>query len=151
MIAQYKEKNMSRESKLFSSRSKAAIGKRVKELEAFGWELLSINGLDVSMSRETQNKVYSQLVKYEYEYETLIEQQRNLVRPIKPTPYSAFVLLITTLLFVVPAIFYIMYKVEKNKMYTEASKEYDVKYKELEDKIKAVCDQSRTVFFSRND
>jgi len=40
---------MSRESKIFSVQQKREVPKRVKEYEAFGWELLSINNLDVSM------------------------------------------------------------------------------------------------------
>ena len=88
-----RRKFMSRESKIFSVDQKREVPKRVKENEAFGWELLSINGFDVSMSRETQNKVYHQLVKYEYEYETLREEQDNLYFPKTPFAFSITLML----------------------------------------------------------
>lgn len=83
---------MSRESKIFSVGTKAEVSEKVKDYESFGWELLSINGLDVSMSRETQNPVYVHLVKKENEYEETIEEiwkhkieLRNLnYNPINP-------------------------------------------------------------------
>ena len=35
----------------------------ITDYECFGWEVLSINGADIIMSRETQNPVYAELVK----------------------------------------------------------------------------------------
>ena len=142
---------MSRESKIFSVDQKREVPKRVKENEAFGWELLSINGFDVSMSRETQNKVYHQLVKYEYEYETLREEQDNLYFPKTPFAFSITLMLLLLIIFVVPALIYISlfiyFRLKYNREYSEYVSQYDV----LEEKIKKVCDQSRTVFFSRNE
>jgi len=43
----------------------------IHDYECFGWELLSVNGESVTMSRETQTPVYSDLVKYQVRYEEL--------------------------------------------------------------------------------
>jgi len=142
---------MSRESKIFSVQQKREVPKRVKEYEAFGWELLSINNLDVSMSRETQNKVYQQLVKFEYEYEILREEQENLPFPKDPFAFSFILFLLLTVLVVVPGILYlclfIFFRVKYKRDYEEYARQYDL----LDEKIRKVCDQSRTVFFSRNE
>ena len=140
---------MSRESKIFSVRNKKDVGDRVKEYESFGWELLSINGLDVSLSRETQNSVYSDLVKYEYQYEELREELEALQRPI---PYKSFdfgLFLLCTLAFIVPGILYIVFYYQKKNKYIEKLNVYEQKNQELLNKIKKVCDDSRNVFFSR--
>jgi hypothetical protein len=142
---------MSRESKIFSVDQKREVPKRVKEYEAFGWELLSINHLDVSMSRETQNKVYQQLVKYEYEYEILREEQDNLFYPNPPFSFSFILFLLLSVLFVIPGILYLIIFVFTKVSYKKEYEEYVRQYNILDEKIRKVCDQSRTVFFSRNE
>jgi hypothetical protein len=141
-------KNMSRESKIFTE-SKANVSKRVKEYEAFGWELLSINGFDVSMSRETQNKVYADLVKFEYEYENLKEQQHALVVPIPPKPLKALIAFIGLVCFLLPGVLYIVFKILKKKKYNEDLAKYNAEFERLEQEIKKVCESSRSTFFSR--
>jgi len=140
---------MSRESKIFTALSKGIVGKRVKEYEAFGWELLSINGTDVSLSRETQNSVYPDLVKFEYEYEALRESQSALAVPIQPEPFSVFWALIGLLIFVLPGVLYIVFKIMMNKKYNEKFLEYTTEFNRLENEIKNTCDKSRATFFSR--
>jgi len=140
---------MSRESKIFTAQNKQIIGNRVKEYESFGWELLSINGHDVSLSRETQNKVYSELVKFEYQYDALREQQDKLSIPKTPTPFNFILLLIGLLLFVLPGILYIAYSIWRSVQYKEALESYKNEFERLNKEIKKVCDDSRTVFFSR--
>lgn len=54
---------MPRESKFFTVPNRRNLSEKVKELESFGWELSSINGLDVMMTRETSNKVYPDLIR----------------------------------------------------------------------------------------
>ncbi|MCV2231543.1 hypothetical protein N7548_01700 [Acholeplasma manati] len=142
---------MSRESKIFSVNRKSEVPKRVKEYEAFGWELLSINNLDVSMSRETQNKVYHQLVKFEFEYETLREEQENLYCPKPPFAFSFILFLLLAVLFVIPGILYLILFVFFRVSYKNEYEEYEKKYNLLDEKIRRVCDDSRTVFFSRNE
>jgi hypothetical protein len=139
---------MSRESKIFSE-SKALINKRVKEYEAFGWELLSINGQDVSLSRETQNKVYADLLKYEYNYEDQKEKQRALIKPIKPTKFSLMFAFIGLLCFVLPGVIYIIVKILSNNKYKNDSLQYESEYSKLESEIKKICQDSRSTFFSK--
>jgi hypothetical protein len=140
---------MSRESKIFTSPTKQVIGKRVKEYESFGWELLSINGLDVSLSRETQNSVYADLVKYEYQYDVLREEQSSLVIPRVPSSFSFAMFLILLLIFVIPAILYVALVIWNKKKYTDSMAHYQSEFDRLEKEIKKVCDDSRSVFFSR--
>lgn len=143
---------MSRESKIFTCESKVVIGQRVKEYEAFGWELLSINRFDVSMSRETQNTVYAELVKFEYRYEALQEELALLEsqRPVEPTKFDAGTFLLCFILLIFPAVIYAVYKNNQRDAFTVAINAYSKKHKHLRDQIKDVCDQSRTVFFSRS-
>jgi hypothetical protein len=140
---------MSRESKIIAAPNKQIIGKRVKEFESFGWELLSINGLDVSLSRETQNSVYADLVKFEYQYDVLREQQERLVIPKAPISFSFLLFLILILVFVIPGLLYVGLIIWSKQKYTEAVNVYKAEFDRLEKEIKKVCDDSRTVFFSR--
>jgi hypothetical protein len=139
---------MSRESKLFTE-EKFNIGKRIKEYESFGWELLSINGNDVSMSRETQNKVYSELIKFEYNYETLKEQQAALQAPIKPAKFSLANAVLGLIFFILPGLLYIAIKIIQNNKYELESQQYVNEYKRIEEEIKQVCIDSKSTFFSR--
>ncbi len=142
---------MSRESKIFSVMRKQEVPKRVKEYESFGWELLSINGSDVSMSRETQNKIYAQLVKYEYQYEALIEEQDNLYCPKPVYKFSIVLFLLLSLLYIIPGLIYIGIYIFLRIRYKRAYEEYEMQYDALEYKIRQVCNDSRATFFSRNE
>jgi hypothetical protein len=84
------KKTMSREAKIFNEEKKL-IPQRVKEYECFGWELLSISNDQVSMTRETQNPIYPDLVKYEFEYELLRERRNALVWPKVPEFFSILI------------------------------------------------------------
>ena len=139
---------MSRESKIFTE-SKANINKRIKEYEAFGWELLSINGTDVSMSRETQNKVYAELVKFEYNYEALKEKQAALHRPLVPAKFSIGIAFFGLVCFVLPGALYIVVKILQRSKYKKESQQFVDDYNRLEEEIKSVCADARSTFFSR--
>jgi|AntAceMinimDraft_18_1070375.scaffolds.fasta_scaffold158189_1 hypothetical protein len=139
---------MSRESKIFSE-SKALINKRVKEYEAFGWELLSINGTDVSLSRETQNKVYADLVKFEYNYEDVKEKQKALIKPIKPAKFKLMYAFLGLLCLVLPGVIYIVVKILTSNKYKNEALQYKSDYDKLEMEIKKICQDSRSTFFSR--
>jgi len=141
---------MSRESKLFSE-DRSLVNKRIKEYESFGWELLSINGNDVSMARETQNKVYSELVKNEYNYEDLMGKQRALVKPTKPADLSFGTAFILILLAIIPGVLYIVYKNSEGKKYRENLSIYETEYNQLEQEIKTLCEKSRATFFARQE
>lgn len=142
---------MSRESKIIYAPNKKIIGQRVKEFESFGWELLSINGLDVSLSRETQNSVYTDLVKYEYQYEVLREEQEALNMPTNPPSFSILLFLLGLIIFILPGVLYVTYVVWKQKKYTEDLNVYNMEFQRLEKEIKKVCDNSRSVFFSKQN
>lgn len=106
---------MPRESKFFTVPNRRNLSEKVKELESFGWELSSINGLDVMMTRETSNKVYPDLIRYEYEYEALREECNNLEEPMSPN-FSVVLFIIWIILFILPGIIYlIIYLYSKQK------------------------------------
>ena len=108
-----KECVMSRESKIIRA-SVHDAEKTIYHYESFGWELLSINGEQITMSRETQNPVYSELVKNQAKYEGLMQSYIALQRPAapaKPAPFKFGTCLILLLLAVLPGALYIAYKV----------------------------------------
>ena len=81
---------MSRESKILRT-SVYDAEKTIYHYESFGWELLSINGEQITMSRETQNPVYTDLVKSQAKYESLMQEYQGLqnpVAPAKPAPFK---------------------------------------------------------------
>ncbi|MDY0346829.1 MAG: hypothetical protein RBQ70_04080 [Acholeplasma sp.] len=141
---------MSREAKIFTVPQKGMVSRRVKEYESFGWELLSINNLDVSMSRETQNPKYAELIKFEYQYEDLIDQQRAIRYPITPYRLDTFTAFILFVLFIFPGIFYVTYKNKEMRVYNEQLATAQAIYRRLDAEIKKVCETSRATFFSRN-
>lgn len=135
---------MSRESKIFST-SKTLIQEKIKHYESFGWELLSINNGDVSMTRETQNPVYSDLVKYEFEYEQLykqLEETRSQIK-YKTFDFSKFIKLFILLIF--PSVIYVCDLIKNQKK----NKELNAKANELISKINNICSMSRSVFFGK--
>lgn len=105
--------------------------------------------MDVSLSRETQNSVYTELVKYEYQYDVLREKLDNLKKPIQPSSFSLIMFLVSTLLFVVPGVLYVYFYIKRKNQYEEDLKVYNETCDQLVKEIKKVCDDSRTVFFSR--
>lgn len=140
---------MSREAKIFSVNYKEEVGKRIKEYESFGWELLSINDLDISMSRETQNKVYVELVKYEYEYELLNNKIDEMERPVRPYPFNLGSAVLGLLILVLPGLLYILHKIQENKDYQASMDQYNFEKEQIEKKIKEVCNTARATFFAR--
>jgi hypothetical protein len=144
---------MSRESKIFDVTEKKHIKNKVRDYESFGWELLSINGLDVSMSRESQSPVYAELVKFEYEYEELVSQQEELYhrRPIKPAPFNFVLALLLLVIFVLPGVVYIVLAIMKNKKFKQDYEVWDLEMRKLEGEKRRVCNESRSTFFSRQE
>ena len=151
---------MSRESKIMTA-IEWETQETISHYEAFGWELLSINGKQITMSRETQNPVYTDLVKYQAMYEECLEKYRKVPKPekpIAPPPYSIGTGFITFILAVVPFVIYTAYKVNQRNKYKEAMLEYEKQYQEYKDKraalveeMKSIVLQSRTVFFSKQN
>lgn len=143
---------MSRESKIFSVGTKAEVSGKVKDYESFGWELLSINGLDVSMSRETQNPVYVHLVKKENEYEETIEEiwkHKIELRNLNYNPINPALFIVLTVCLVFPAVLYYLYKKKQKTQYLEDKNRIEIKISELEREYKKIINDSRAIFFSQ--
>ena len=149
---------MSRESKIITA-MEFDTQKTISHYESFGWELLSINDKQITMSRETQNPVYVELVKHQSDYEELLAQLRAMPCPEPPTapaPFSIGTWFITLICLVVPCIAYTTYKIVKHVKYKEALQEYHealtqykAKVAELLSKMEAIALESRGIFFSK--
>ncbi len=149
---------MSRESKIFSPKV-FGLQDTITHYEAFGWELLSINGQQITMSRETQNPVYPELVKIQALYEEKVQEYYRLSPPEKPkapAPIRFSICFWTFVCLIVPFAIYITCKILQNKKYKEAMVEYSAKYKEYEKKRNIIIAQmndlalqGRTTFFSK--
>ena len=149
---------MSRESKIFTAES-YEVQKTISIYEAFGWELLSINGKQISMTRETQNPVYTELVKHEALYEQKWEEY-NAIRypaaPQEPNPISFSTAAIAFLCLVFPGVLYVMYKNKEKKeylskysRYTKEADDIHAYRKRLLAEIEQTVNDSRAIFFSR--
>ena len=75
---------MSRESKILRAGIYDAET-TIQHYESFGWELLSLNGTQITMSRETQNPVYAELVKSQAKYEALYAKYNSIQNPQERT------------------------------------------------------------------
>ena len=113
---------MSRESKIITAQE-FDTQVTISHYESFGWELLSINGKQITMSRETQNPVYTDLVKHQSSYEDLLGRLRAMRAPqppVKPNRFSFSTWFLTLILFVIPCVAYTAYKIVKHYKYKNA-------------------------------
>ncbi len=151
---------MSRESKIINAQE-FDTQKTVSHYESFGWELLSINGAQITMSRETQNPVYTDLVKHQSKYEDLLAKFRALPAPqapVKKAPFSIKTWFISLICLVVPCVIYTVYKIVQHsnyktafQNYTSELAEYNRKRTEILNEMETVALESRGIFFSRKD
>ena len=149
---------MSRESKILDGKA-WGVEKTIHHYESFGWELLSLNGNQITMTRETQNPVYADLVKYQAKYEELVCAYRTVrypEPPEKPTEFKFGLCLFLLVLAVVPGALYIAYKVKKKKEFEEAVKahvaakaECDKKKSDILAEIEKTLNDSRATFFGK--
>ncbi|MBR2612785.1 MAG: hypothetical protein IKC72_06925 [Clostridia bacterium] len=149
---------MSRESKILNAGLWGAE-KTIHHYESFGWELLSLNGQQITMTRETQNPVYSDLVKFQAKYEELVLAYSSVkypAAPEKPAPFSLKRCLILLLLAVIPGAAYIAYKIVQNNKYKEAVQEYEnkkaecnAKKEKIAQEIEQTINDSRATFFGK--
>lgn len=151
---------MSRESHIFDAGLFGAQ-RTVNDYECFGWEVLSINGNQIVMSRETQNPVYTDLVKAQADYEEkvaaltahIVREPRftNTYTPIKlSTCFWSFVC------FVIPCAVYIGYKCYQKSKYNKAQiawqmahNQWEAQKKALIEQIKKIALDSRVNFFAK--
>jgi hypothetical protein len=151
---------MSRESKILTA-GILNTQETISHYESFGWELLSLNGSQITMSRETQNPVYADLVKHQAKYEDLETEYNSIcdpLRPEKPAGFEFSTCLLLLILAVVPGLLYIAYKIYKNKIYQEAFASYNAKVNEIKKKresilseMKQVALDSRAIFFGKQN
>ena len=149
---------MSREAKILNIPMQSAQ-RTIQHYEAFGWELLTINGTQIAMTRETQNPIYDELVKFQTQYETLMVAYLYLTEPKEPKAphaYSLGVCVSLLLLGIVPGILYIKRFKEESEAYSAAlhayqkqSEEVKRKKSDLWSRIEATVAESRKIFFAR--
>ena len=149
---------MSRESKILQA-GIWSVEKTVYHYECFGWELLSLNGNQITMSRETQNPVYIDLVKNQAKYEQLVQEYKSLQAPSKPQEPPKFLFgrcCLLLVLGIVPGVLYIRYKINQKKAYKEALARFDNSIEELKNKkeetiakIDQLLTDSRATFFAK--
>ena len=153
---------MSKESKILQAGPWGAQS-TITHYESFGWELVSLNGNQIVMSRETQDSVYPELIKHQAAYEEKVaayEALRKpvLVPPVEPKPISIKTCFILFLLFVVPFALYLTYKILKKKEYnenfaahqaelTEAMNAYNATKSRLIAEAETIATESRAIFF----
>lgn len=166
---------MSRESKILKAGPWGAQA-TISHYESFGWELLSLNGDQITMSRETQDEVYADLVKHQAAYEQKMNEYMATKAPVfpaapkapdAPVPFSLGTCAILLLLAILPGALYIAYKVNKKREYEEAMQKheeakaahkkkctemtnaYNATRANLEDEMKAIVEESHAIFFSK--
>ena len=168
---------MSRESKILQAGPWGAQS-TVSHYESFGWELVSMNGNQIVMSRETQDKVYPQLVKHQAAYEEKVAEYNALkkpvpakapVAPIAPAPISLKTCAILFLLLIFPFVLYLVYKIKQKNEYEatlqvhksvldgiaedhrKAMDEYNVTKSRLVTEAENIAAESRAIFFGPRD
>lgn len=166
---------MSRESKILQAGPWGAQA-TITHYESFGWELLSLNGNQITMSRETQDEVYPELVKHQTAYEDKLAAYQSMKAPVhpqkphapmRPAPFKLGLCLILLLIGIVPGALYIAYKVNKNNEYKVACEahreaceensrkinqmdaEYTAAREALRAEMDAIATESHAIFFSK--
>ncbi len=133
----------------------------IQAYESFGWELLGINGDQISMSRETQNPVYAELVQYQAQYEAKIAEIKALGfvdEPEEPDEFDLETFGICLICLIVPALVYAGIKIGQRCAYKKKMEEYELAVAELEKKkniireeMKKIALDSRATFFSKQN
>jgi hypothetical protein len=157
---------MSKESKILQAGPWGAQS-TISHYECFGWELVSMNGNQIIMARETQDSVYPELVKHQAAYEGKVAAYQALkkpvlVPPVEPKPISIKTCFILFLLFIFPFALYLAYKITKKKEYDEklaalqaehtaAMNAYNATKSRLVAEAEAVAAESRAIFFAPRD
>ena len=151
---------MSRESKIMTA-AHTNPQTLISHYEAFGWELLSLNGTQVTMSRETQNPVYPQLVEHQAAYEQKNAEYLSITmpqKPVAPPPISLKTCFWLFVLAIFPMVLYLVYKSNQKKDYAAKVDAYErevaarnERKQTLLAEMDAIVLESRTIFFSRQN
>ncbi len=149
---------MSRESKIITA-GVHNVEKTIQIYESFGWELLSINGSQIAMTRESQIPVYADLVKHQANYEDLLKKYNSITYPSapqKPEEFEMSKCLIRLVCLIFPGVLYIVDCVKKNKEYEkqrlahkEAIAAIEKQKKEILAEAEQVALNSRAIFFGK--
>ncbi|MDR3263641.1 MAG: hypothetical protein LBT30_04955 [Clostridiales bacterium] len=90
----------------------------VHDYESFGWELLNVSDNRISLSRETQNQIYPELLKHQIQYEEIkkkIKGENNYFETIKAPTKPIYKAIYFIILFIISIIFFIIYFNSQNK------------------------------------
>jgi hypothetical protein len=149
---------MSRESKILRP-GEMGLEKVIHHYESFGWELLSITGDAIALSRDTQNPVYTTLVRNEIKYNKLVKEYNEMqppVAPEAPEPFRLGACLLRLILLLIPGFVYIRRKRQEKLQweasmarYNKALDRYEESKKEALDNIAKLLKESRATFFAR--
>jgi hypothetical protein len=149
---------MSREAKILKP-GEMGLEKTVHHYESFGWELLSLNGDTIALSRDTQNPVYTTLVRNEIKYNKLVKEYNEMEAPMPPVEHAPFKFgkcLILLILGVIPGIIYIGCKSSHkrqdrmaNAKYQRELDRFEESKKEALDTIAKLLKESRATFYAR--
>ena len=149
---------MSRESKILRP-GEMGLEKTIRHYESFGWELLSMNGDAIALSRDTQNPVYTTLVRNEIKYNKLVKEYNEMqppVAPEAPEPFKRGACFVRLLMLLVPGFVYIRRKRQERLQweasmvrYNKALNRYEEGKKETLDAIAKLVKESRATFFGR--
>ena len=137
----------------------------VRYYECFGWELLTLNGKQIALTRETQDSVYPALVEKEEISAKILAQylalrHPDIPDPQMPEPFSLKTCLVRFLLLIVPGVLYIVKKNKEKKAYAEAlaatnarrceaERVYEEKKHDLLDELTRNAAESRALFFGK--
>ena len=165
---------MSRESKILQVGPWGAQS-TVSHYESFGWELVSMNGNQIVMSRETQDSVYPELVKHQAAYEEKVAEFNALKAPaatklpsapVAPAPISIKTCVLLFILMIFPFVLYLLYKTKQKNAYSEtlaahnaacaelkanakkAMDTYNATKSRLAEEAERIAAESRAIFFS---
>ncbi len=149
---------MSREAKILRP-GEMGLEKTVHHYESFGWELLSLNGDTIALSRDTQNPVYTTLVRNEIKYNKLVKEYNEMQPPVAPegpVPFKFGKCFLLLILGLIPGFVYMSRK-RKDKLqwqaamakYNKALDRFEEDKKETLDTIAKLLKESRATFYSR--
>ena len=140
---------MSRESRIFQVAYFQNAQEVISNYESFGWELLSVNGDQLTMSRESQIDCYTDLVKYQSQYEEKLKEYLAIVDPAAPNPITFGGCFWSFILAVFPLAIYLTVKIKKRNAYNEAVSNNNARRAKLKSEMDAIALESRGVFFSK--
>ena len=140
---------MSRESRIIQVEAFQNSQDVISKYESFGWELLSINGSQLTMSRETQVDCYPELVKYQAQYEDKLKEYMAVIDPVRPNPISFGACFWLFILAIFPLAIYLTFKIKNKKAYEETISNNNALRAKLKADMDAIALESRGVFFSK--